>query len=419
VIRLPIRLACALFLLVTATGWNPSPMHAQFSAPAPAGEEILVMFRLSPPHFRGGSSYGGSYGDGIDQGARQRLARRIARDNRLTIVTHWPMPLLGVDCFVMRLASGESSLVTSARLSRDPSVAWSEPMHDYEARGSAAGHNDPLYLAQPAASQWHLAALHHDATGRGVTIAVIDSRIEGQHPDLIGQLAFDQDFVTRHPAVAERHGTAVAGIIAAKADNSIGIAGVAPNARLMGLRACWQQPGAAGVTVCDTLSLARALTFAIEHGAQVINLSLSGPRGVLLGKLLETALRRGATVVAAFDPRMPDGGFPASHPGVIAVSDEKLSSTLPGVYTAPGSGIPTTQLGGRWYLVDGSSFAAAHVSGLMALLRERQNPSVRAFVLVSTRNGGGAIDAYATVLRQAKSCDRSCGVSAAIVSTGK
>lgn len=417
--RLLIRLACAIALLGTAAGWNPPQSHAEASAPVPAEDEILVMLHLPPPHFRGGSSYGGSYGEGIDQGARQRLARRIARNNHLTMVTDWPMPLLGVDCFVMRVAPGESREAASARVSRDSSVAWSEPMHDYEARGSASGHNDPLYLAQPAASQWHLAALHQVATGRGVTIAVIDSRIDGQHPDLAGQLALDQDFVTGHLAAAERHGTAVAGIIAAKADNGIGIAGIAPRARLMGLRACWQQPGVAAVTVCDTLSLARALSFAIEHGAQVINLSLSGPRGVLLGKLLETALRRGSTVVAAFDSRLPDGGFPASQPGVIAVSDEKLSSPLLAVYTAPGNGIPTTQLGGRWYLVDGSSFAAAHVSGLVALLRERRSPAGRAFVLVSARSGGGVIDAYATLLRQARSCDRLCGSRSAVAAAGQ
>ena len=118
------------------------------------------------------------------------------------------------------------------------------------ARGRTASHNDPLYAAEPAAAQWHLADLHRIATGRGVKVAVIDSGIEVRHPDLAGQILMSRNFVAGRSAAAEQHGTGVAGIIAAKADNGIGIAGVAPGARLLGLRACWQTPGA---TVCDTL----------------------------------------------------------------------------------------------------------------------------------------------------------------------
>jgi hypothetical protein len=77
-------------------------------------------------------------------------------------------------------------------------------------------------------------------------------------------------------------------------------------------------------------------------------------------------------VVAAFDPDLPGGGFPASLPGVVSAAEESLLS-LPGrVYRAPGRDIPTTQPGGRWYLVNGNSFAAAHVTGLLALLREER-----------------------------------------------
>ena len=125
----------------------------------------------------------------------------------------------------------------------------------FSARGAMASHNDPLYAAEPAAAQWHLADLHRIATGRGVKIAVIDSGIEVGHPDLAGQILLSRNFVAGQSALAEQHGTGVAGIIAAKADNGIGIAGVAPGARLLALRACWQTPGG---TVCDTLSLAKA-----------------------------------------------------------------------------------------------------------------------------------------------------------------
>jgi subtilisin family serine protease len=211
----------------------------------------------------------------------------------------------------------------------------------------------------------------------------------------------NRNFVARRSLVSERHGTGVAGIIAAKADNGVGIAGVAPDARLLGLRACWQ---AGTATLCDSFSLAKALYFAIQQKPDVINLSLSGPNDRLLRELVRTALARGSSVVTAFDPKQRDGGFPASVPGVIPVSDAFSRGR---VYTAPGRDVPTTQPGGRWFLVNGSSYAAAHVSGLAALVKQRRR-SPR-LTLVSARTGGGPIDACATLGRVTGGCDCSCG----------
>jgi subtilisin family serine protease len=382
------------------------------AVPRPDGTQILVMLRTSPEHFRPNSSYGGGYGDGLAHSARARLARRIARDHRLTLIDDWPMPLLDVDCFVMRAARGSPVEASIAEVSRDPAVAWAEPMHTYVAQGVAQGRgatpNDPLYPAQPAKKAWRLDALHRMATGRGVTVAVIDSAIDARHPDLAGQLSTNRNFVTGAPATPERHGTGVAGIIAARADNHVGIVGVAPGTRVMGLRACWQD-ASASATLCDTLSLAKALHFAIEHDASVINLSLSGPRDLLLSRLLDIGLQRGAVIVAARDQNAQGGGFPASEPGVIAVASEGLSPAAAHVYTAPGRDIPTTAPGGRWTLVDGNSYAAAHVSGLAALIRERRPRAGRDLALIAGRGDGGAIDAYATLARQLPDCDGSCG----------
>jgi hypothetical protein len=359
---------------------------------------ILVMLRLPPEHLRPNTDYGGSYGDGIGAAARRRIAARLARTHGLTLVDDWPMPLVGVDCFVMAAPAGRSPTELAAALSADPAVAWSEPMNLYQAQGEAT-HNDPLYLAQPAAREWRLAELHKVATGRNVRVAVIDSRIEDTHPDLVGQVAVSQNFVLDRSKASEQHGTAVAGIIAAKADNGLGIAGVAPGARLMALRACWQMapsPGKAPATVCDSLSLAKALSFAITHSAQVINLSLSGPPDILLGKLVDAAQVRRITVVSAFDR------------DVVAVADESSGVTPAGVYAAPGRDVPTTVPGARWALVGGSSFAAAHVSGLMALTREHGRLQPGSLTLVSARPGGGPIDACATLARVSGSGDRPC-----------
>jgi subtilisin family serine protease len=233
--------------------------------------------------------------------------------------------------------------------------------------------------------------------------------VERDHPDLLGQITVSADFVPNHAAVAEDHGTGVAGVIAARADNGVGIVGVAPGARLMALRACWQERGADDTTetVCDSLSLAQALEFAVEHRAQVINLSLGGPSDPLLDRLLDVAVARGETVVAAFDRRLPAGGFPASHRGVIAVADQPVTPPRPGVYMAPGRDVPTTQPGGRWFLVSGSSYAAAHVSGLVALVREHARAS-RPVALVLANAALGTIDSCATLLRVVGPCDCAC-----------
>ena len=235
---------------------------------------------------------------------------------------------------------------------------------------------------------------------------MIDSGIQANHPDLAGQMLVNRNFVAGQREVAEDHGTGVAGVIAAKSDNGIGIAGVAPGARLLGLRACWQQPGRADATVCDGLSLAKAFYFAVQAKADVINLSLSGPDSRLLRVLLEAAMSHGSVVVTAYDGGKPGGGFPASVPGVIAVSDHSFAASSGSVYTAPGRDVPTTQPGGRWFLVNGSSFSAAHVSGLAALVRQRRR--AEGVTLVSDRPLGGTIDACATMARAASPCDCSC-----------
>ncbi len=379
-----------------------------------ASRQILVLLRLPPPHYRPGGAYGDAYDDSLGRDARHRLADRLARAHGLTLVTDWPLPLLGVDCYVMAAPAGLNLQDEIVRLSHDPWVAWSQPMHLYQGQAArTAWPNDPLYAAQPAARLWRLADLHQMATGRDVMVALIDSQVQRDHPDLAGQVRVAESFVTGPPVAGEAHGTGVAGVIAARANNGVGIAGVAPEARLMALRACWQIGPGPSATLCDSLTLAEALHFAVLHGARVINLSLGGPPDALLGRLIDTALARGIIVVAAYDRDLPGGGFPASHPGVLAVADSPVTGGPAGLYTAPGRDIPTTQPGGRWSLVNGSSFAAAHVSGLIALMIEARGQSAspaRALTpsLVAARPGGGAIDTCATLIRIEGPCDCAC-----------
>ena len=398
------RLARLLFAAVAV--WLAAAAWAHAAPPASVdAQQVLVLLRLPADHVNpSGSGY--SYDDGAGRAARRRIASRLAQEHGLSLAASWPMPLLGVDCFVMSVPPGRSPEQVVAELARDRDVAWSEPMHVYRAE-AAAPPNDPLFRLQPAALKWRLADLHTLATGRNVRIAIVDSGVDAGHPDLRGQVGLRENFVAGRPLAPEQHGTGVAGVIAARQDNAVGIAGVAPDARLMALRACWQQENAA--TVCDTLSLAKALHFAIEHDAQVINLSLGGPPDVLLGRLIDAALARGIVVVAAADPNLAGGGFPASHRGVLAVA----SSPAPGFYVAPGSDVPTTLPGGLWSLVNGSSYSAAHVSGLVALIMER-SPRARPPVVLATLPPGETIDACASVLGAPAHCDNcACRIAAA------
>jgi subtilisin family serine protease len=385
-------LRAALLLVLLAA------MPLQAHAAEKEAPRILMMLRLAPAHFRAGSGYGGGYGEDQSAAARRRIASAVAKRNGLHLAGNWPMPIIGVDCFILTVPKGRAPADAAAQVARDPAVEWSEPIETFEAQGDPTP-NDPLYPAQPVARAWHLAMLHRTATGRGARIAVIDSQVDARHPDLAGQVAVERNFVDGANVAAERHGTGIAGVIAARPDNGVGIVGIAPGARLLALRACAEQ-GAGAATLCDSLSLARALSFAVEQRADVINLSLAGPPSRLLETLLRIGVARGATVVAAYDPKLPGGGFPASMPGVVAVAESAVGQAG-GPYAAPGRDIPTTQPGGRWYLASGSSYAAAEVSGLIALIRQ-EHAQGRRPSLVSARPGGGEIDACASVVGKAK-----------------
>lgn len=389
--RLLIAFAALLLPAMPADARQPD-------APAP-DREILVMLQR-PEGAREERS--GSYGDDFVHSKRDRLGQLIADRHGLALIDAWPMTMIGYDCFVMEVPEGRSTVEALGEMSRDRDVAWAQPVQLYSGQSaSQAAPNDPLFAAEPAAKQWHLADLHRIATGRGVKIAVVDSGVDGHHPDLSGQIALRLNFVPRGRDAVEQHGTGVAGIIAAKTNNRIGIAGIAPGARILALRACWQDGPGVGSTVCDSFSLAKALYFAISTKADIINLSLSGPDDRLLRELIKVATDRGLTVVTAFDARRPNGGFPATAPGVIAVSDSPRARA----FIAPGHDIPTTEPGGKWFLVNGSSFAAAHVSGLVALMRQRQRANAISLVTAPE----GPIDACASLVRAVGNCVCTCG----------
>ncbi|HWP10480.1 MAG TPA: S8 family serine peptidase [Ramlibacter sp.] len=368
--------------------------------------QVLVLLNMPPPHFRPDSNYSGGYAETAGRAARRRIASALARSYGLQMVTDWPMPALGLDCYVMDVPAPMQPSDVASRLTSEPGVAWAQVMNIFQPLG-----RDDVAVGRPSASrQWPLAELHQSVTGRGVRIAVIDSSIQADHPGLSEQVATRLNLVADRPDTAELHGTAVAGVIAARSDSRIGIVGVAPLARILALRACWQ----AADTLCTSLSLALALSAALENNADIINLSLGGPPDRLIQRLIEAALARGIPVVAAMNRAVANGGFPAALPGVISVADAP-STRSPGAVAAPGTDVLTTLPGSRWGVVSGSSYAAAHVSGLVALIIDARSRNTamsgRHHAPMATdlvADPDGRIDACATLARALVACGCSC-----------
>lgn len=347
-----------------------------------AGESRQILVTVPQEHvethndFRRPPRYAG--------GARiDALLDALASDYALRRDTGWPVRSLSVYCEVFEARSAVDIEGLLARLRADPRVEGAQPLLHHHTR--AATYDDPLFPLQHAFASLRLEAAHALSRGNGVHIAIIDSGIDRDHPDLRGRVSRVRD-LSRNRAPGP-HGTAIAGLIAARANNGIGIVGVAPEARLLDLRACWPEQDGDIRAVCDSFSLARALDTAIEWRAEVINLSLGGPEDPLVGRLIGAAVARGATVVVAAG----EGGFPASRADVIAVASEPRNAHE---LRAPGHGLITTFPGDAFDYVSGDSFAAAQVAGLVALLRARHPRADPAAVRRALR-AQQPLDAYA------------------------
>lgn len=298
------------------------------------------------------------------------LAAEVARAHGLSEQAFWTIDPLHLRCAVYRLEPGTSSTEALSRLRQDPRVQLAQPMNQFETLGEPA-YNDPYLQLQHGFTAMGTVEAHRATRGQGVVVALIDTAVDAAHPDLAGRVAAARDFtggVQAAPADA-LHGTEVAGVIAAAANNRLGIVGMAPEARLLAYRACWALP-AKGSARCDSFTLARALGAAITAQADVINLSLGGPADPLLEQLTGYALKRGAIVVGAVPPDGRLDGFPLRVPGVLAVaSSEGLKPGDARVLAAPGRDVLTLTPGGGYDFASGSSLAAAHVSGAVALLK--------------------------------------------------
>ncbi|MFK7955467.1 MAG: S8 family serine peptidase [Lysobacterales bacterium] len=375
-------------LLVFWTALTLTVSWAQDAAPNEGPKILVTVHQPATSQLRRGGNPTSRYARRT-QYQRQRDVEqtldRLAVEHRLVRTTGWLMRSLGVYCEVYEATQAGVVDQLLTQLRADPNVDSAQLMQSFatqspgqlpvrssaqlSAHEPSIRYNDPYYGLQHGLQQMDVERSHVVATGAGVKVAIVDSGIERGHPELEAMM-ISENFTDRADGRAGFHGTGLAGVIAAKPNNALGIVGVSPGAKIVGLRACWGDSEANVTAECNTYSLARALDRAVSMRVDVINLSLAGPSDALLARVLERAFEQGIFVVAA--SRAGAFNFPASLPFVLGVdSDSQLSE--PGNVFAPGQEVMTTLPGGSYGYLSGSSLASAHVAGVAALLVQLQS----------------------------------------------
>ena len=307
------------------------------------------------------------------------LAKELSGEYGLDQVGAFPLTSLGVQCVVFQVSENRPLDNVLAQLTADPRVESVQQNQSFQGLGALAG--DPYASLQYGPRAVHADRAHAWVTGRGVHIAIVDTGVDTNHPDLTDRVVKTVNFVEggEKTFTGDYHGTAVAGVIGAQADNGIGIYGIAPDADLLALKACWHRRTGSPEAWCSSWTLAKAIDSAIVERVRVLNLSLSGPPDPLLKRLIVKAVEeQGITVVAAVMERGdPALSFPSNLSTVIGVvaSDAQgnvraSAGKYPALLAAPGIEVLTTVPNGAYDFLSGSSFATAHVSGIVALLLE-------------------------------------------------
>ncbi len=331
------------------------------------------------------------------------VVRDIASDYQLHEVNGWRIDSLGIYCALLQMSETSNLEQLLTYLRNDPRIETAQPLHQYQTLSNAAQYNDPYFALQYRERAGSITALHNWATGKGVSIAIIDTGVDIYHPDIAERIAGTENFVDndRDIFVKDVHGTAVSGVIAAQRNNGEGIVGIAPNAELWALKACWQPQQHNTKAVdhkflisaparCNSFTLANAISHAIDKRLDIINLSLAGPYDPLIERLVIKAIERNTIVVAA-DPGTGSNRYPALLSEVIAVGnqvnlrDAEVNNTSnthheieflskvknKNSVNVPGQDILSLGPGGRYDFFSGSSMSTAMVAGYLALFYEK------------------------------------------------
>lgn len=346
---------------------------------------------------------------------------------RLTRLDTRRIELLNTTFYRARILDGSSVPAKIRALKADRAVRSAQPNYVFTLTQSAEATPSAPVAADPA--QYALAKLRLDeahgvARGNKMLVAVIDSGIDQNHPALTGVIEKSFDALSSGEG-PHSHGTAIAGIIAGHAR----LTGAAPAVHLLAARAFSATQG-------STISIIASIDWAVGQGARVVNMSFTGPSDPALGRTLAAARQKGVVLVAAAGNAGPKSSplWPAADPNVIAVTatdydDHLFAMANRGSHVAiaaPGVDILVATPGESYKMESGTSFSAAFVSGVAALVLERKpqlGPDAVKKALLSTARdlgpkgrddqfGAGLMDAFQAVSTVDKPADAALQVPA-------
>jgi hypothetical protein len=372
-----VALACLIAGTAPGVSMAATPPVLTPSEVRSAPGQFIVVAVNNPVSARPGAVGGTAHGYGNTSNYRvsasaAAVIAELARQYSLTRVSEWPIEQLSMHCVLFRIPAGTTREAVIEKLRTDQRVRIVQPLNEFESSTDKQGsYDDPYARLQANVLALDVMEAHSLSRGSGVRVAVIDTGVDTRHPDLVGRTQATRNYVDADETAfrADRHGTQVAGLIAAAANNGIGIVGVAPDVRLYAYKACWQ-PSAAGSGRCNSFTLAQALADALTARVQVINLSLVGPSDPLLEALIDKAAGAGVIVVGATsaDPRL---SFPGKLAGVLPVAESESTAEDLAAFRAPARDIVTLVPDGHYDFASGSSLATAQITGVVALLLAR------------------------------------------------
>jgi len=342
---------------------RPFPGEAGFTGVPPRGETRFVSNEMVV-----------HVGAEVSPQALDAAARRLG----LTPIGSQNLALSGGRLVHFRVANGQ--VADAVRMLEAEKIGIAQPNYVFQLQQDAHAaapppNGDP---AQYVIDKLHLHDAHGIASGSNVAVAVIDSLVDAAHPDLAGSIAgqFDAVAATDKP---DEHGTGMTGAIAAHRR----LLGVAPRARILAIHAF--SPDAQHPQQATTQNIVAGIDWAIAKGARIINMSFAGPYDPLLQLALKKARDKGAVLIAAAGNMGPQSPplYPAADENVIAVtavdeSDKLMPQANQGPHVAlaaPGVNVLEAAPRASYNFTTGTSVAAAHVSGVAALILER-NPSI-------------------------------------------
>jgi subtilisin family serine protease len=328
--------------------------------------------------------------------------------HQLTLLESQSSLLSGTTLLRWRIPDRRTVAAVVAELEGDAAVQSAQPNYLYSLQ--QAGVN--VGPVQYEIAKLRLREAHALAKGHGIVVAVVDSGVDAGHPDLAGSIAGAFDAITvKLAGPLNKHGTSIAGLIAAHGT----LLGSAPAARILAVKVFG--PTGNG----NTFDVLKGLDYAAANGARIINMSFTGPSDPITLRSLQASYKRGIILIAAAGNAGPKSPllYPSAYPEVIAVSGSDVnnkSSVFSNRGThisvaAPGTDILVAIPDGGFEVGSGTSFSAAEVTGIVAMMLERNgdlSPDTVRRILESTAKdigpkgrdvmfGAGLVDAFGAV----------------------